>query len=106
MSMALADTLNAAAEVAGSVASVPGPVGVVAQITAIALRAAGAIAAAGRDPVPEITRLLSPASQLDAVRAEWNAAIERDFRPRESTRATEPAPPPSGEDIYDEGGGT
>jgi hypothetical protein len=104
--MSVADIFSAVADIANSVASAAGPVGAVAQVAALAFRAGAAIAKAGKDPVIEIHRLLSPLPQLDGVRAEWNDIIERDFGKSMVPPApdTLPAAPPINDDIYgDEG---
>jgi hypothetical protein len=56
-------------------------VGVVGGVVSAALSAASAFAAAGQDPVVEITRILSAVPELAEVERDWTAAISRKFGP-------------------------
>ena len=95
--MSLADALDTAADIAGGMAAASGPVGIVGGIAAVALKAGAAIARAGKDPVVEITRILSAEPEVAAVHSEWEALIDRTF-------ATKSEPPAAGDgsDVYDE----
>jgi len=71
------------------VASAPGPVGVVAKIASMALKAGQGIAESGGDPVVEIERILRSEKGVQAVDEKWQDWILKNFR------QSEPAPPPS-----------
>lgn len=95
--MSLADALATAADIAGGLAKTPGHVGIVGGIAAVALKAGAAIARAGKDPVVEITRILSATPEVAAVHDEWDALIKRTF-----TTKSEPPAAGDGSDLYDE----
>jgi hypothetical protein len=90
------DFLSSAADVASAVAqAVPGPAGIAAKIVAVALKTGTVIAAQGKDPVTEITRMLSPNKAVQGVHDEWDDFIRRNFPP------TQP-PSASTEDPYED----
>ncbi len=90
MSNEVADALTTASEIAGLVGAAPGPVGIVAKIASMALKAGSAIAKAGKDPVIEIQRILSAQPEVEKVHSEWDDYIASTFG------ATVPSPPPTG----------
>ena len=74
------DFLSSAADLASAVAlAVPGPAGIAAKIAAVALKTGTALASQGKDPVTEITRMLSPNKAVQGVHDEWDDFIERNF---------------------------
>ena len=95
MSNDVASALSSAADMALLLVPAGGPGGIIAGITSIALKAGAAIAAAGGDPVVEITRMLSSTPGVVAVRNEWDAIIDREFPDVPQPPATHPSPPPS-----------
>jgi hypothetical protein len=101
MNIDLIKVLDSAAEVAAGVASLPFPVGAVAKIIEISLKAASAIAKASKDPVIEIERILSADPLVKQVHADWAKLIEEKFHAK-----SVPPPPPepnSPVDIYEGG---
>jgi hypothetical protein len=66
-----------AAAVASS--AVPGPVGIVSQILAATLGAAGALVSAGHDPVEHIQRILAADPLLAAARSDFDARMREKF---------------------------
>jgi hypothetical protein len=103
MSDELNDALETGAKVADLVKAIPGPAGIVGTIMGLALRAGLALSKAGKDPVVEITRLLSSKEPVAAVIEERESAIRNKFRPGDeadiSTGDTD-RPPDEG-DTYD-----
>jgi len=75
--------------------------GVIMQIVGLAVRAAEAIIAAGKDPVVEIRRLLSAAPEVAAVDAEFDALIDARFPRRERPITGAPAAGESADDVYE-----
>lgn len=104
--MTLSDTLNSFADVAAQMAKSfpsPSPVSVAAGLAAVAFKAGAAIAAAGDDPVVEITRMLDRNPQVNKVRGEWSAFIDAHWPV--SQRRTERSPSSgvgSSDDPYEE----
>lgn len=92
MSKEVAAALSEASKISGLLTVAPGPIGIVASIASIALKAASAIAAAGQDPVIEITRILSSVGPVAAVDDDWNTIIDNEFADTEAS--PEPAPVP------------
>lgn len=89
MSNDVAAALQTASEIADLAAVAPGPVGLIAKITSLALKVGAGIAAAGGDPVIEITRMLSPTKEVAGVHSNWDDFIGRNF-----PSASEPPPAP------------
>lgn len=73
------DVLSAAEAAAIASSAVPGPVGVVAQILAATLGAAGALAGAGHDPVEHIQRILAADPLLASARSDFDAEMRKKF---------------------------
>lgn len=80
MSKEVADALGAASDIAKAASAAPGPAGIVASITSIALKAAQGIAQAGGDPVVEIQRILGSDKGVQEIHEDWNEWILRNFR--------------------------
>lgn len=102
MSDEVASALSRASEIAGLVAASPGPIGIIAKIASLALKAGSAFAAADQDPVVEIQRILSASPEIAKVHNEWDDYINKTFHNAETaTYRTPPAgrrktiPPPS-----------
>lgn len=89
MSKSLADALLAAAEGADVTAHVTrGATSTIAKLTSVALRFGAEMAERGKDPVVEITRMLSSKPDVNKVHDKWDEFIEANFRP-----ASHPPPP-------------
>jgi len=72
--------LENAADLAGKIAaSTPPPFNILAGIVAVSAKAGSAIAAAGDDPVIEITRLLDRHPGVQKVREQWAAFIDANW---------------------------
>ena len=101
----LPEILDSLAKTAADVARYsPLPaVSIPAGIVAVALKAGSAIAAAGQDPVVEITRILDRHPQVEKVRKEWAAFIDQNWPVGQ--RKTDPSPssgsPPPASDPYE-----
>ncbi len=99
MSDDVASALDTASEITKMVGAVPGPIGIIARIASLALKAGSAFAKAGKDPVKAIERILSADPEVAAVHAGWNDyAAELFGQPAPSTpptgrRKTDPPPP-------------
>lgn len=91
MSDDVADALNTASEIAGLAAVSPGPIGIVARIASLALKAGAALAKAGKDPVIEIERILSAEPEVVKAEGDWDEYARGLFG-----AATVPSPPPAG----------
>lgn len=108
MSSDVESALKSASEIVGLIAVAPGPIGIVAKIATIALRAGSALVAAGKDPVVEITRMLSAKSEVEGVHSNWSDFLEKNWPPASSNTPlpdteSEPSMPAiTGEDIYEE----
>lgn len=85
----LAESLNTAADITKLVAAAPGPIGMVAKIATLALKAGAGFAAAGKDPVIEIQRVLSSKAEVDEVHSDWDRWIKDNFP---DTERPEPTP--------------
>lgn len=94
----VASALNAASDLAMLVIPAGGPAGVVAGVVAVALKAASAIAAAGGDPVGEITRILSSVPEVNKVHGGWDSVIDNEFA---DTDKSPPTPAPSARRIVE-----
>jgi hypothetical protein len=93
MSDLLSDIADIASAVAGSVGN---PIAsTAAKIVAVALHTGSRLAAEGKDPVMEITRMLLPHQAVQGVHHDWQDFIERNF-PK-----TQP-PSASSEDPYED----
>lgn len=78
--MNLSDALAKAADLATTVAPVaPAPFDTVAKIAAAALKAGTAFAAQGKDPVAEVTRMLTADPEVKRVHDDWDAQIAAKF---------------------------
>lgn len=75
----LPSVLESIAKAADAAGSIPGPAGVVAKITSIAMGTAAKIARRGGDPVIEIQRLHSSAEKLAEVEGDWSSALDKKF---------------------------
>jgi hypothetical protein len=102
MSDEVASALSRASEIAGLVAASPGPIGIIAKIASLALKAGSAFAAADQDPVVEIQRILSASPEIAKVHNEWDDYIAKTFGDETATYRTPPTgrlktdpPPPS-----------
>lgn len=105
MSKTLADTLRLAAEGADVAAKqTSGWSSTVAKLTSIALHFGASMAEDGKDPVIEITRVLSPKSEIEMIHDKWDDFIWHNFRQSAPPPSSPPDTEPSGpaEDIYDE----
>lgn len=87
----IAQALNSASEIAALGIAAGGPVGIVATIASLALKAGAAIALAGGDPVKEITRILSSTPGVTDIHTGWEKLIDKEFG-----SSTVPSPPPVG----------
>lgn len=94
MSKEIVSALSSAAELFAGVAPVGGPIGIVAGVSAVALKAASAIAAAGGEPIKEISRMLSAHPEVTAVEDEWSRVIADRFPTSEPPKAGD------GSDVY------
>lgn len=77
MSDELASVLDGGAGLATTLAASGGPIGIAAGIAAVALKAGAALARAGKDPLIEITRILSSDPATKQVHTEVKALIAR-----------------------------
>ena len=78
--MSLSKALMTAAETAATLAvSLPPPLNIVAGIASAALKAGTAFAEAGKDPVVEITRVLSSDPQVQQVHDDWDRMMNAKF---------------------------
>lgn len=99
MSDALSTALRLAAEAADATAgATSGAAQVAARLTSVALRAGSIFAKEGKDPVIEITRILSRQGPVERVDDKWDRFIEANFPddtaappPRHSTDPGMPA---------------
>lgn len=89
MSDDVESALNTASEIVGLVAIAPGPIGIIAKIATLALKAGSAFARAGKDPVIEITRMLSAKDDVEGVHENWDDFLDRNWPPA----STVPPPP-------------
>jgi len=108
MSVSIDQVLDSLTEVASAVSGLPAPVGSVAKIVEMALKAASAIAKTGQDPVVEIERILSADPLVQKVHQEWADLIAKKFPKTDSETIPEPAktlpsPPPGGDPYPDDG---
>jgi hypothetical protein len=98
------DMLSQVADAAAYVAErVPPPFSVALGIAAVALKAGSAIAAAGQDPIVEITRMLDRNPHVDKVRGEWASFIDAHWPVGHRKTAPSPSSGP-GLDPYDDDG--
>lgn len=107
MSNDVESALKTASEIVSLVAVVPGHIGTVAKIATLALKAGSAFARAGKDPVIEITRILSSKDEIEGAHDDWTDYLNRNW----PLASTAPPPPPDTEpagpvdeqdDPYDE----
>ena len=88
--MSWANALKTAANTARMVAgALPPPGNLIAGIASVALKAGALFAEAGKDPLVEITRILSADPELKRVHSTWSSMLDAKFP------ASEPPPPPS-----------
>lgn len=95
MSDDVVDALNTASEIVGLGALTPGPIGIIAKIASLALKAGAAIAKAGKDPVIEIERILSAEPEVANAESDWGDYAANLFGkppPPAGRRKTDPPP--------------
>jgi hypothetical protein len=91
----VAAALDTASEIVGLGALSPGPIGVIAKIASMALKAGAALAKAGKDPVIEIERILSAEPEVAKAEGDWDEYAKGLFGGLFGD-ATVPSPPPAG----------
>ena len=92
----LVPALDKASEIAALVGAARGPIGIIAKIASLALKAGSALAEAGKDPVIEIQRILSASPEVAKIHDEWEAHIAT-WEAHLTPRARD-----SGEGLYDD----
>lgn len=91
----LSQVLDQVGDIASGMSKIPGPAGIAGSVAAIALRAASAIAQAGKDPVVEIARMLRASPEVASVHSEWERLIDTSFN-----KKSEPPAAGDGSDVY------
>lgn len=89
--MNLVSALESAAHAAGALKTAAFPVGIIAAITELALKAGIGFAKAGKDPVGEIERILSAEPEVKKVHDEWDNRLDDKFG-EVKTPDTQPSP--------------
>lgn len=95
MSSEVVSALDTASDVADTIAkAAPGPLGLISKVASVALKAASGIAAAGGDPVIEITRLLTSSDGgVGEVHDDWDDFIANNFpKSQPPSPDTDPVP--------------